>query len=364
MKGLDVTHDFIATGGADGVVQVLTSDGNRIESSAAHTDIINSVAIGPHGRVASGSRDRTIRLFDPTVPRSYVIGEHDHWVMSVAWSDDGARLVTGSEDGTIGLWNPEDASVTRLDLGYPVNGVDWQGDVIAAARGDRTLDLFTGQGVLIRSIPGADQLLWATSLSPNGTHVAWTGRDRYLRIAPVHDGDPIVVPAHTDQIWSVTWNETGTQLATASADGTVGIWASDGRPLERISVPTWARRATFRGLELYVATEPGHLHIFSTDGLDGPTPAPVAIERPPASCAHWDPQIEDAGWRPRCAECGSYEEPRLCVTCGHIGCCESQLAHGTKHWIATGHPNTVPASEGPYAWRWCYADDMYVKRIG
>ena len=56
------------------------------------------------------------------------------------------------------------------------------------------------------------------------------------------------------------------------------------------------------------------------------------------------------------------EEARLCVTCGYVGCCESQLAHGTKHWLETGHPNTIPVPVREFGWRWCYADDMYVKR--
>lgn len=363
MKGLAVSATHIATGGSDGVVRVLTSDGEHVAESGAHDDIVNSVSLDPDGRVVSGSRDRTIRLFDPRAGRAYVVGEHDAWVMAVAWSSDGTRLVSGSEDGSFGLWDPEGASVRRIDLGYPVNAVDWRSDVIAVANGNRTLYLFDADGTPRAEIPGAEQMLWSAAISPDATRVAWTGRDRYLRIAAVDGGDQIVVPAHSAQVWSVAWDESGARLATASADGTAAIWSPTGEALERIHIGAWARRAVFRGVEMFLATEDGDLRIFSENGQPSVAPDAATVPPPPRECTHWDPRVVESGPRPRCEECGSILEPRLCVTCGHIGCCESQLAHGTKHWLKTGHPNTVPAVPGPYRWRWCYADDMYVKQV-
>ena len=361
IKGLDVTGSHIATGGAEGAVRVLSINGEHVGSSTAHTDIVNSVALDHRGAVASGSRDRTVRVYDPLIGRSYVVGDHDHWVMSVTWSDDGSRIASGSEDGTVGIWDPNGSAVRRIDLGHPTNSVDWRGDVIAVANGDRKLYLLDGDGGPRRTVAGADQLLWSVALSPDARRVAWTGRDRRLRIVDVAGGEPIVTPAHAAQVWSVAWDESGDRLVTAAADGTAAIWTPRGEAVERVAAPAWVRRALFRGVELYLATEDGELRILSADGLTADLPQPTEIPTAPDSCAHWNPQVEEAGHRPRCEECGSPEETRLCVTCGHIGCCESQLAHGTKHWLETGHPNTVPAVPGPYGWKWCYDDDMYVK---
>jgi len=363
MMGLDTVGHFIASGGADGTVRVLSTSGEHVGKSTAHTDIVNSVALDSKGTVASGSRDRTVRVYDPSIGRSYVVGDHDHWVMSVTWSDDGTRLASGSEDGTVGIWEPNGSSVRRIDLGYPTNSVDWRGDVIAVANGNRKLYLLDGDGAVRRTVPGADQLLWSVALSPDARSVAWTGRDRRLRIVDVAGGDPIVVPAHAAQVWSVAWDESGERLITASADGTAAVWTPLGEAVERIPAPAWVRRALFRGVELYLATEDGELRILSADGLVADPPPPIEIPTAPDSCSHWNPQFEEAERRPRCEECGSTEETRLCVTCGHIGCCESQLAHATKHWLETGHPNTVPTAPGPYEWKWCYDDDMYVKAI-
>jgi hypothetical protein len=49
-------------------------------------------------------------------------------------------------------------------------------------------------------------------------------------------------------------------------------------------------------------------------------------------------------------------ELRLCLICGHVGCCDSSKnKHATKHFHTTGHP--VMKSAGPdAAWGWCYLD--------
>jgi hypothetical protein len=361
VKGLDARSGWIATGGADGRVAVVGVDGERIAAATVHDDIVNGVALGPSGRVASVSRDRRVRLFDPDAGRAYSIGEHGHWSLCVAFSPDGSRIVTGGEDGMVHLWNPDGGAVESVNLARPVNGIDWRGSVIAAASGDRRLYLIDpSSGQVIREFDPARQMLWGCSLDAAGARVAWVGRDLRLRISTL-DGEPTAVPAHLAQIWGVSW--AGDRVVTASADGTVALWGPDGTAVERIEVGGWVRRAVSAGGRLFAATEGGELTVLEDDGMAVTAPAPVDIPERPASCAHWEPQVLETS-TPGCEECGSPDERRLCVTCGHVGCCESQLAHGTKHWLETGHPNTVPVPYGEMSWRWCYDDDMYVKETG
>ena len=52
---------------------------------------------------------------------------------------------------------------------------------------------------------------------------------------------------------------------------------------------------------------------------------------------------------------------RLCLTCGHVGCCDSSPnKHASKHAKETGHP-IVESFEPGEDWRWCYIDEVYVK---
>ena len=48
---------------------------------------------------------------------------------------------------------------------------------------------------------------------------------------------------------------------------------------------------------------------------------------------------------------------RLCLSCGHVGCCDSSNnKHATKHFHATGHP-IIRSFERGEDWRWCYVDN-------
>jgi monovalent cation/hydrogen antiporter len=49
---------------------------------------------------------------------------------------------------------------------------------------------------------------------------------------------------------------------------------------------------------------------------------------------------------------------RVCLTCGHVGCCDSSIGkHATKHFKEIGHP--VMAEFPGREWTWCYIDKTY-----
>ncbi len=65
-----------------------------------------------------------------------------------------------------------------------------------------------------------------------------------------------------------------------------------------------------------------------------------------------------------CEEClktgDSWVHLRMCLICGHVGCCDSSKnKHATKHFKETGHPimQSYPDAE----WRWCYVDEVYLE---
>jgi uncharacterized UBP type Zn finger protein len=54
---------------------------------------------------------------------------------------------------------------------------------------------------------------------------------------------------------------------------------------------------------------------------------------------------------------------RLCLTCGHVGCCEkAKNQHALKHFQATGHPLVSPYKERGMHWIWCYLDKALLDR--
>jgi hypothetical protein len=65
-----------------------------------------------------------------------------------------------------------------------------------------------------------------------------------------------------------------------------------------------------------------------------------------------------------CAEClatgGVWVHLRLCLTCGHVGCCDdSPNRHATHHHHETKHP-VIRSYEPGEDWGWCFVDDSFV----
>ena len=81
-----------------------------------------------------------------------------------------------------------------------------------------------------------------------------------------------------------------------------------------------------------------------------------------ARCTHTD-QINDVSPNTNgCEEClkigGSWVHLRLCLTCGHVGCCDASVGkHATKHFRATDHP-IMQSIEPGESWGWCYIDEV------
>jgi len=68
-----------------------------------------------------------------------------------------------------------------------------------------------------------------------------------------------------------------------------------------------------------------------------------------------------------CTECMRAGTPwvhlRLCLTCGHVGCCDdSPNRHATKHHHATQHP-VIRSYEPGEDWGYCYPDDAFAETV-
>ena len=79
-------------------------------------------------------------------------------------------------------------------------------------------------------------------------------------------------------------------------------------------------------------------------------------------CSHLDQIREVTANANGCEEClqtgGRWVHLRLCVTCGHVGCCDaSPNRHASKHHQASGHP-IVRSLEPGEDWHWCFVDQV------
>jgi uncharacterized UBP type Zn finger protein len=83
-----------------------------------------------------------------------------------------------------------------------------------------------------------------------------------------------------------------------------------------------------------------------------------------ATCTHTDRIREVTPKTEGCEEClasgGTWVALRMCLTCGHVGCCDSSPGkHATQHFEQTGDP-IMQAIQSNRDWKWCYVDKSYV----
>ncbi len=84
-----------------------------------------------------------------------------------------------------------------------------------------------------------------------------------------------------------------------------------------------------------------------------------------AQCTHVDQiHVVDPHTREGCEDClaigGRWVHLRMCLTCGHVGCCDSSPnRHASKH-AASGEDPIARSIEPGEEWRWCYVDQVIV----
>ncbi len=85
-----------------------------------------------------------------------------------------------------------------------------------------------------------------------------------------------------------------------------------------------------------------------------------------AHCAHLrDARDHSPNTPDGCEEClatgDTWVHLRLCLACGHVGCCDSSKnKHATKHNRSTTHP-VIRSFQPGEEWRYCYPDDLFVE---
>jgi len=259
-----------ASGSTDGTVRVW--DAVRrvcLFTMSAHAKAVSKVVWGGEGLIYTASRDTSINVWDATDGKLVrQLKGHGHWVNTLAISSEYAmrtgpydhtgvkpendaqakaqalarykaatggkpeRLVSGSDDHTMFLWEPSKSKVPISRLtGHQqlVNHILFSPDskYFASASFDKSVKLWCGlTGKFITTfrahVGSVYQLAWSAdsrmllSASKDSTIKVWSTSTKKL----VED-----LPGHSDEVYAVDWSPIGTKAASGGKDKMLRLWA-------------------------------------------------------------------------------------------------------------------------------------------
>src|SRR6516225_3253123 len=199
-----------------------------------HRDVVVSIALSSDGtRVLSGSNDGTIRLWDLTSGKMIrALKGHRGQAWAVALSPDGELALGGGQDGGLALY--------KVATGEQVRSFDHHPQAVRAAvftpDGKRALsacydnvlrlwDVKTGKK--LRSFTGHTDSVMCVACSPDGRRALTGGLvgDRTVRLWDLETGKQIRrLTGHGERVMSVAFSPDGRRAVSGSWDGTVRLW--------------------------------------------------------------------------------------------------------------------------------------------
>jgi WD40 repeat protein/DNA-binding SARP family transcriptional activator len=107
----------VVTASGDETVRVWDAHtGQLLHDLRGHRAVVCELDLSPDGSVLAscGSADQTVRLWNIDSGEPLYTLQHPGWVVSLAFSPDGATLISGSDDGTLRLWDVQSGACLRV----------------------------------------------------------------------------------------------------------------------------------------------------------------------------------------------------------------------------------------------------------
>jgi WD40 repeat protein/serine/threonine protein kinase len=196
----------------------------------------------PAGKTATGAPPERPRVeappIEPPKPAPLVIGfspgrtlaGHTQPVTAVAFSNDGRRVVTGSRDRTLRVWEAGTGRLLATMKGHvdAVSSVGFSpdGSAVYSSSLDKTVrfwDPATGREVA--ALPKNNVFVLAVDFSPNSELLAFSDSDGLIKIWDMENNQGLqTLSGHTGPVYAIAFSADARMLVSAGRDQTVRLW--------------------------------------------------------------------------------------------------------------------------------------------
>ena len=221
--------------------------GERLMALRGHEWVVLTCAFSPDGRrIVSGSVDETLRLWDAengeelmilrvhtNAEERMILGDLANAVLTCAFSPDGRRIVSGSYDRTLRLWDAENGEELMILRGHTDSVVTCafspDGRRIVSGSYENTLRLWDAEnGEEIAVLQGRTGSVSAYVFSPDGRRIVSGSEDRTLRLWDAENGEELMIlRGHTDSVTACAFSPDGRRIVSGSVDATLRLWDAE-----------------------------------------------------------------------------------------------------------------------------------------
>ena len=203
----------------------------ELASLRGHSGGVKAVCISSDGsKVISGSEDNTVKIWDATTGACLnTLEGHNDYVSSVCISRDGSRIVSGSYN-TVKIWDATTGACldTLADHRNLVTSVciSSDGSRIVSGCKDNSIKIWdAATGACVNTLEGHSDCVTSVCISSDGSRIVSASFDKQIKIWDAATGSCVnTLEGHNDGVYSVCISSDGLRIVSGSDDYTIKIW--------------------------------------------------------------------------------------------------------------------------------------------